>query len=441
MNKHHFIGIGGIGMSGLANILMEKGCMITGSDISSNYITEGLQKRGAKIFLGHSEKNITPDMTVIYNTDIKEDNPELIAAKKFKCPLMHRSDLLAKLLVGKQTLAVAGTHGKTTTSSLLTWILSVAEAAPSFAVGGIIKGLDCNAKYGGSDLFVIEACESDGTFLKYDSHGAIVTNIGLEHMEYHKNESALISSFEKFIENVENIEMLYYFGDDVRLKKMNLEGVSYGFSEGCKLQVKNVVEMPWSVKFEIFYKDRVYKDIVLNTIGQHNALNCAPCFAMALDLGINEADIREALKTFKGVKRRMDIKGKVANTLFIDDYAHHPTEIKATLAAIRASLKNEKILAVFQPHRYSRTKNTLGQYGDIFNFCDSVIITDIYTASEKPIEGVGVESLLSEVNSAKYIPFDKLSEKLASMVKDFDVCITLGAGSITNIGPKVMELL
>ena len=441
MKKYHFIGIGGIGMSGLANILMEKGHLVTGSDIASNYITDGLKKSGAEIFLGHSEKNISPDLTVIFNTDIKDDNPELVAARKLKCLLKHRSDLLAELLDGKKALAVTGAHGKTSTSSLLTWILSVAEVAPSFAVGGIIKGLDTNAKFGSGDLFVLEACESDGTFLKYNSHGAIITNIGLEHMEYHKTEAALIYSFEKFIEKVENKELLYYCGDDDRLRKMNFEGVSYGFSSGCKLQLKNVVEMPWSIKFDIFYKDKVYKDIVLNTIGQHNALNSAPCFAMALDLGVKEEDIREALKTFGGVKRRMDLKGKVGNTLFIDDYAHHPTEIKATLAAIRASLKNEKILAVFQPHRYSRTKYTLGQYGDIFNFCDQVIITDIYTASEKPIEGVTVEKLLTEVRGAKYIPFDQLSQKLLTMVKDYDVCITIGAGSITNVGPKVMEMM
>lgn len=442
--KCHMIGIGGIGMSGLARFMLDRGHEVSGSDIAASYVTEGLEKDGAKVYIGHSEKFIAPDMTVIYNTDIKSDNPEYVTAKNMNCKLLHRSDLLRDLMEGHKGLLVAGTHGKTTTSSLLSWVITEAKLDPSFAVGGIVHSLGTNAKPGKGEFFVVEACESDGTFLKYPGFGAIVTNIGLDHLDFHKTEENLIKSFHNFLEKVESKQHLFWCGDDSRLINLNMPGIPYGFGESCKLRAKNYFQSGWMICYDIEFQDKTYPRVEVALTGKHNALNALAVFGLAITLGIDEQVIRQAFRTFKGVKRRSEKKGVINGVQFYDDYAHYPTEVKATLSAVRAAIGEQRLIAIYQPHRYSRTRDCLHLTKGMFDSADHVFITDIYSANEQPIEGITTERVIDEVkNSHKvkcvYASREQLADTLAAFVQPHDVIITLGAGDITKVGYETIE--
>lgn len=444
--KCHFIGIGGIGMSGLARILLSKKMVVSGSDMASSYVTEGLQKEGAQVFIGHSSNYIHPDMTVVYSSDIKPDNSEYQAALKLKCPMLHRSDLLKQLTVGYKTLVVAGTHGKTTTSSLLATVLKEAKSSPSYSVGGIIKKYHANAENGDGEYFVAEGDESDGTFLKYDPFGAIVTNIDLDHMDYFGTEENLIRSFEQFARKVSSTKHLFWCAEDTRLKQLKLPGYSYGVSKDADLRASNIQQQGWYITFDITFNGKKYSHVKVKLIGKHNVLNALSVFGMAISLGIDESDIRSALETFEGVGRRCDIKGDLQKVLFIDDYAHHPTEIRTTLCGIREAIGERRLIAIYQPHRYTRTKDCLGSFGDIFDSADELILTDIYGAREKPIPGINSDVVLQEVLAngsvtATYVPQDKLSQTIKDRLLPHDVVVTLGAGDITKLGPSLIEQL
>lgn len=448
MREHyHFIGIGGIGMSGLARILLQKGISVTGSDLSASYVTEGLIKAGAKIFIGQSFENVPSDSTVVFSTDIKHNNPEFEAAKLMNRPLLHRSELLSRLMGDSKTISVAGTHGKTTTTALLTTVLIHAGLDPSYAVGGMLPQFQTNASHGTGEYFVAEADESDGTFLNYHSYGAIVTNIDLDHMNHFITESALIAAFKQFISKVAAPEKhLFWCGDDARLKALSLPGFSYGYAEGCDLIITNAQQLGWNLEFDIQFQDRKYKNIALPLIGQHNVLNASAVFGMALTLGIPEEKIRQGMLAFKGVKRRCEKKAEFNEILFIDDYAHHPTEIETTLKGIRAAIGKRRLVAIFQPHRYSRTKDCLGSYGNIFNSADLVFITDVFAAGEAPIEKVNGQIILEEIRSqckaaCFYVCRTNLAELIASVVHPKDLIVTLGAGDITKVSSEIMEKL
>jgi len=439
---YHFIGIGGIGMSGLAKILLSRGQKVAGSDMSSSYVTEALQSQGATVHIGHSETYIKPHTTVIYNSDIPASNPEIMAARKYACKLLHRSDLLLELMEKHKVLAISGTHGKTTTTGLLTHVLKTAGWDPAFMVGGMIKGIDVNASDGKSEYFVAEADESDGTFLKYNYHAAVVTNIDTDHLAHFGSWENLKKGFQEFFAKAKTPRSLFYCIDDATLRSMNLQGVSYGFSEDAEYRIENFQQTDFRISFDL----GPYKNIEVALTGKHNALNSASAFALALSLGVPEDKIREGMSTFPGVKRRMDKKGSVGEVLVLDDYAHHPTEIKVTLKAARNAAKERRLIAVYQPHRYSRMRYVMDELPGIFEQADIVVVTDLFTANEAPVEGVSTEHVLEILKKShsidiQYIPRKELVDGLHALVRPHDVVITMGAGDITKVGGDLVNKL
>jgi UDP-N-acetylmuramate--alanine ligase len=443
--KYHFIGIGGIGMSGLAHMLLKQNISVSGSDIASSHVVDELIKAGAQISIGHHTENVRQGDIIVYTSDIKKDNPEYLAGQKWGSPLWHRSDLLAHLMKDQKPLAVAGTHGKTTTSALLSSVLIEAGWDPTIVVGGIIPQYKCHSKLGKGKYFAFEADESDGSFLKYHSYGAIVTNIDKDHLNnYQDSEQALIEAFKKFMSQVSSAEHLFYCGDDIHLSKLN-HGQSYGFTPSCKWQIRNLRQKGFHSFFDLVVGVKCYKEIELGLIGRHNALNAAAVFGLTVTLGVPESDVRNALKTFKGVLRRCEIKGEKNQVLFIDDYAHHPTEIETTLKGIRQAIEEKRMIVVFQPHRYSRTKDCLGTYGNIFDVADKLLVTDIYGSNEEPIAGLHSGLIVDEVQAASsiscdYIERSQLSHRLKLLAAPQDVIVTLGAGDVTKVAAETLTL-
>lgn len=446
MEKYHFIGIGGIGMSGLAKLLLHRHVSVSGSDLSASKTTDALIDLGANIYIGQTKQNIKSEMTVVYSTDIKKDNPEYSAAVDLKCPLMHRSELLQKIIETHHSLAVAGTHGKTTTSSLLTWVFEKSGQFPSYAVGGIIPQLLSNAGHGSGKYFVLEACESDGSFLNYKPFGAIVTNIDLDHMDYYKTESALENAFKQFMHQVSSTQHLFWCGDDEGLLKIQPNGISYGFNDRCQLRALNFSQNEWAITFDVAFQGRFYSQVEVSLIGKHNALNALAVFGLAISLGLEETQIRNALKSFGGVLRRCEKKGESHGILFMDDYGHHPTEIKATLSAVRLAIGERRLVVLYQPHRYSRAKECMGLYGDVFKEADLLFITEIYASREQPIPGVTHEEIISEIKTHFKQPCHHIIRKeIAGNIIDFlrphDVVLTLGAGDITAASGEILKAI
>lgn len=447
MSEHyHFIGIGGIGMSGMARILLGQRIQVSGSDIGANAVIEALKDAGATISIGHSSQNVKPGMTVVYSTDIKKDNPEYQAALTHSCRMLHRSQLLQKLMENSQSLAVAGTHGKTTTSSLLTWVLMQGGVNPSYAIGGVVPQLKSNAGQGQGNYFVAEACESDGTFLNYTPHGAIVTNIDFDHMDYYGTEAVLIKAFQDFMSKVKSPKHLFWCGDDSRLKKIAEKGISYGFSNDCQLRASHFEQHGWMIRFDVHYQGKTYHDVEVSLTGRHNALNALAVFGMAISLGIDENAIRQALRTFAGVMRRCEKKGDEHGILFLDDYAHHPTEIRATLKAIREAIGERRLVVAYQPHRYTRAKELMGTYQGIFSDADKLFVTEIYAAREAPIPGVTHEKIIAEIQQdlkdrCQHVERSHIASALCDYLRPHDVCVTLGAGDITKLSGEVMAQL
>lgn len=438
--KYHFIGIGGVGMSGLAKLALDQAIEVSGSDVASSHVTENLSLVGSRIFIGHSATHIQSDMTVIYSTDIKKDNPEYAAAVDLKCPLLHRSELLQAMMASYQSLAVAGTHGKTTTSALLAWVLECCGESPTYAIGGIIPQFSSNSGKGSGKYFVAEACESDGSFLNYAPFGAIVTNIDLDHMDFFVNEAALNEAFSAFMHKVKH--HLFWCGEDSRLQKLNPKGKSYGFSEGCHLRASNFRQNEWSLSLDACWEGKWYKNIEAALVGRHNALNVLAVFGLALSLGLEEKKVREAFKSFGGVLRRCEKKGEMHGILFLDDYAHHPTELQATLKAIRQAVGERRLIVAYQPHRYTRTKDCEGMYGEVFNEADALFLTEIYAARETPIPGISHEGILAEVqrklkSRCRHSPRKKIAHELASFLRPHDVLVTFGAGDITKLSDEI----
>lgn len=441
--SYHFIGIGGIGMSALALILLERGLKVSGSDLSLSYVTEMLIKSGAKVSVGHSEGNVHSEMIAVYATGVTEKNPEFKEAKRLGCKLLHRTDLLIQIAQDYKLLAVAGTHGKTTTSALLSHVLLHASKDPAFAVGGVLPNYAKNGGNGNGDYFVIEACESDGTFLKYNPYGAIVTNIDADHLDHYGTRLALKEAFLKFIDQVLSEECLFLCGDDTELKDIK-KGVSYGFGKDCQLQILNFSQPGWKIHFDVLFEGRRYNEITLPLIGRHNALNAAAVFGCALRLGLDAKDIQEAFMSFGGIKRRAEWKGAHQTLLFIDDYAHHPAELKTTLEGLKTAIGPRRLVAVYQPHRYSRTRDCLGLFAGVFDAADTVILTTIFGAGESPIEGLTDQLVYEDLLRFSKVPLhfvsrENLEDFLMSYLKPEDVMVTLGAGDVTKVGEALLK--
>lgn len=440
----HFIGLGGIGMSALARILLQKGCKVQGSDASASALLEELEKEGAAVQIGHSADLVEPGATVIYTSQVKAENVEFAKAKELKLNLLHRSDLLDKLMRGKKPLLVTGTHGKTTTTALLTAVLLEANADPSFVIGGILKSAGTNGKTGEGPYFVAEADESDGSFLKTPAYGAIVTNLENDHLDYWLTEESLNEGFVQFFSTVKKPQHLFWFGDDPRLCSLHPPGISYGFSPNVQLRISSLHNTDKGIAFDLSFKGKLYSKIELNLLGRHNALNAAAVFGLCLSLKIPEAAIRKAFLEFSGTGRRLEFKGESHKIQLYDDYGHHPTEIAVTLRALRDHIREKRLIVVFQPHRYTRVRDLFDEFLTCFGDADEVILTDIYAAREEPIEGITTAALYTKMREklgAKlhYFSRQHLEAGTAELLKPLDVVLTIGAGDVTRAGEPILN--
>lgn len=438
--SYHLIGIGGIGMSGLARLLAELKLPVSGSDVSEGEMVEDLRSLGIPVFINHDPKNVPEQAQVVYSSGISAHNPELLHAQAFQLPLLHRADLLQRLMQDSKSLLVAGSHGKTTTTSLLTSVLLYSGLSPSYAIGGVLNETNTNAGKGSGHYFVAEADESDGSFLKYRPFGAIITNIGNDHIDYYRSEDNLTASFKQFGEGVASKKHLFFCYENEQVRSCNFQGVSYGFCPEAELRGSRFRQQGWKLFFDAEFENRHYASIEIPLIGYHNALNALAVFGMALKVEIPEQTIREAFKNFKGVKRRCEKKGEIHKIEVRDDYGHHPNEIHTTLKAIKnASLR--RLIVLFQPHRYSRTKQCLEQFRTCFEEADEVLVTDIYPAGEKQEGSIHASHIVEGLKNGTYVPKETLVEEALKRAQPFDLFLTLGAGDIWKQGVQLLEKL
>ena len=454
--KHmHFIGIGGIGMSGIAEILQRLGYSVSGSDVGENYNTKRLQRLGVTITRGHDAANIDGKDIVVYSSAIKSDNPEICAARENNVPVISRAEMLAELMRFRHAVAVAGSHGKTTVTTIVSAIFDAADLDPTVVNGGIINRHDSNAYLGKGDWFVAEADESDGSFLRLPTTIAVVTNIDPEHLEHYGDFETLLTSFRRFIEKLPFYGFAVLCADHPETAKLAIDVtsrriVTYGFSDNAQLRADNVVLDATGSRFDVISDGEAWlTDVSFSFPGRHNVLNCLSAIAVAKELGLERDAIRNALLQFKGVKRRFTILGQTHNgTSVIDDYAHHPEEIKATLATAKCVIgADKKIVAIFEPHRYSRIHALFNDFAGAFTDADVVIIKDIYPAGEKPIDGVSRESLIEAVQKihkgalVKLSTDDEITDYVAHNCGDGDMALCMGAGPITVFAQRMHDKL
>ena len=437
-------------MSGIAQLFLGRGFKVSGSDLKETRITEALKKSGAEVFIGHDVKNIEGADIVVYSSAIKEDNPEIIATKQLGLPLLKRAEALAELMKGRMSIAVTGSHGKTTTASLVAYLLLEAGLKPTVAIGGILKNIDTNASLGEGDFFVAEADESDGSFLYYEPKYSIITNIDHEHLDYYRNFSNVLSAFGEFMAKTQDGGCIFAGSDDANLKNI-LSGykkkyVLFGLEEGAHIYPSKIEIEGLSSTFDCYYRDKFIERFYLALGGRHNISNSLAAIALGLELGIDVEVIKKALANYKGAGRRIEIKLKDKDYLIIDDYAHHPTEIKATLGAVK-NLNPGRVIAIFQPHRYTRTQLLLDEFGKSFAAADYVVVTDIYPASETPIKGITAKLVYDKIRAnfpdkqIYYLPKEKITEHILANIKPGDLVITLGAGDIIKTNDELVERL
>lgn len=448
----HFIGVGGAGMSGLASILLDSGYKISGSDIVSSKSTKRLTDKGATIFKGHNESNVEKADLVVISSAIPESNPEIRGARNRKITIIKRAEMLSRLMDNKYGIAIAGTHGKSTTASMISLILEKSGFDPTVVVGGELNNFKKNAKLGKGNHIVVEADESDGSFLELNPHMVIVTNIEDDHLDYYENMENILKDFRKFIDKVPDNRRVILCKDCDNLrglaKQCGKSHVSYGIFTEADLMAKDIELDKLNSKSKIYWQGEKIGDLCLKVAGYHNILNALAAIAVALELGISFMEIAKILETFQGVHRRMEIIANLDDKILIlDDYAHHPTEIKATLSALRSSWQNRRIIAVFQPHRYSRTKLLAEKFGKVFFDADCVIINDIYSANESPISGISGETIFKEIKKTnpgqiKYLPSkDDILSYLCEIVQPGDIIITMGAGDIWTVSQELVKQL
>ena len=448
----HFIGIGGSGMSGLASILLDLGYKISGSDIATSKITKRLADKGAIIFKGHNENNVEGVNLVVISSAISESNSEIRGAVDRKITIIKRAEMLARLMNNKYGIAVAGTHGKSTTASMISLLLEKSGFDPTVVVGGELNNFKNNAKLGKGNYIVVEADESDGSFLELSPRMAVVTNIEDDHLDHYGNMENILKEFKKFIDKVPDNGrvILCKDCDNVKglAKQCERNYVSYGIFTEADLVAKDIELDKLNSKSKIYWQGEKIGELYLKVAGYHNILNALAAIAVARELGISFMEITKILETFQGVHRRMEIVANLNDKILIlDDYAHHPTEIKATLSALRTSWQDRRIIAVFQPHRYSRTKLLAEKFGKAFFDADCVVINDIYSANEPPISGISGETIFKEVKKSnhrqiKYLPSkDDILSYLSEIVQSGDIIITMGAGDIWTVGQELAEQL
>ena len=444
----HFVGIGGIGMSGIAEVLANLGYSVTGSDVADSANVKRLRDKGVKVVIGHKAENINGADVVVVSSAIKRDNPELIAARAKRLPVVRRAEMLAELMRLKSCVAIAGTHGKTTTTSLVASLLDAGGLDPTVINGGIINAYGTNARLGGGEWMVVEADESDGTFLKLPADVAIVTNIDPEHLDHFQTFEAVQDSFRAFVENIPFYGFAVMCTDHPVVQSLvgKLEDrriLTYGENPQADVRLVDLDHLNGQSRFSVLFHDRVGKvshtidKLALPMPGQHNALNATAAVAVARSLGIGDESIRGALANFGGVRRRFTRVGEWNGVQIIDDYGHHPVEIAAVLRAARESAKG-KVIAVMQPHRYTRLHDLFDQFCTCFNDADAVIVAPVYPAGEQPIPGADRDALVNGLRAYGHKQAFPLEgpEKLPSIIKNLakpdDYVVCLGAGSITQ---------
>jgi UDP-N-acetylmuramate--alanine ligase len=447
----HFTGIGGIGMSGIAEVLLNLGYTVSGSDLRLSPTTERLAQLGAKIHEGHDAANIQGAKALVVSSAVDESNPEVQEARRLQIPVIPRGELLAELMRLKYGVAVAGSHGKTTTTSMIATILSHAGLDPTVVVGGKVAAMGgSNARVGKSDFLVVESDESDGSFLKLSPILAIVTNIDREHLDHYSDIDAIRAAFTDFVNKVP-----FYGAAILCLDDENVQGIlpdvrrrtiTYGRSSQADYQPGDQECGDFHSRFQLRAGDRDMGIFYLNIPGEHNVLNATAAIAVAVELHVEPDVIREGLRRFTGVGRRFEIRGEASGVTVVDDYGHHPTEIRATLEAARSCCRR-RVHVLFQPHRYTRTFHLLDDFARAFHQADRVVLLDIYAASEKPIEGVTAESLVERMRQfghrgAEYAGLmEKGIQMIAEGVEPGDLVLTLGAGSVSQAADRILELL
>jgi len=443
----HFIGIGGIGMSGIAEVMHNLGYKVQGTDVAEGYVIDGLRKRGIKVMIGHAAENLGDAAVVVVSTAIKRGNPEVELALEKRIPVVRRAEMLAELMRLKNTVAVAGTHGKTTTTSMVASLLDAGGVDPTVINGGIINSYGSNARLGASDWMVVEADESDGSFLRLDGTYAIVTNIDPEHLDHYGSFEKIKDAFVEFVENVPFYGAAFLCIDHPEVQAIiprvrDRRIVTYGFSAQADLRGDNVTPIPGGNRFDVTIRDRdgnsrKLANITLPMPGRHNVSNAIAAIGVALELGVPDDVIVSGFEKFGGVKRRFTKVGEVDGATIIDDYGHHPVEIRAVLAAAREGVAG-RVIAVVQPHRFTRLRDLMADFQTAFNDADSVYVAPVYPAGEAPIEGVDAAALVKGLKqrghrAAQTIDgADALADTLTDVLRPGDMVICLGAGDITK---------
>jgi len=445
----HFVGIGGIGMSGLAEILLTMNCRVTGSDLKRSPITDRLRRKGARIYFGHRPENIGKAQVVVTSSAVSKKNAEVDQAIKSGIPVIARAAMLAELMRLKYGIAVAGSHGKTTTTSLVASVLEAGGLDPTMIIGGRVKSLRSNAKLGKGDFLVAEADESDGSFLHLDPTIAVVTNIDREHMDHYRDFEALRETFEKFISKIPFYGLGVFCADHPETGRLaslfTKRGVTYGLREKADYQVKDVRLKGWGSEFEVKYQGQSLGKMKLNLPGLHNVSNSLAAIAVGRELGVSMKDIRRALSNFRGIGRRLE-KVHEGTITIVDDYGHHPVEIQATLKAVKDIAGSKKVWVLFQPHRFTRTKDLFEDFVNSFDEADALVVSEIYAAGEDPIRGVSGASLVEAIqkgNKGKSVQFVSSVSSMADLVlpqlQEGDFVLTLGAGDIWKAGRDISK--
>ena len=443
----HFVGIGGIGMSGIAEVMHILGYKVQGSDMADGYVVEGLRERGIPVTIGHSPDNLGDAAVVVLSTAVKKDNPEVQAAYQRRIPVVRRAEMLAELMRLKSTVAVAGTHGKTTTTSMISALLDAGGIDPTVINGGIINAYGSNARLGSSDWMVVEADESDGSFLRLDGTIAVVTNIDPEHLDHYGSFDSVKDAYVEFVENVPfyGAALLCVDHPEVqsiipRLRDRRI--VTHGFAAQADVRGENVVPVPGGNRFDVSVRDRTGQvrtiaGVNLPMPGRHNVQNALAAIGVAAELGIPDEKIAQGLQTFNGVKRRFTKVGEVDGVAVIDDYGHHPVEIRAVLSAAREGAEG-RVIAVVQPHRYTRLAALMDEFQGAFNDADFVFVAPVYAAGEAPLDGIDHEALVEGLKQRGHLGAQAVADAgevcrhLRDLVAPGDMIICLGAGDITK---------
>ncbi len=452
LGRVHFVGIGGAGMSGIARILLARGQRVSGSDAKDSMALAALRALGATVHVGHDASHVHAVDTLVVSTAIRERNPELVAARERGLLVLPRAAALASVMAGRRAVAVAGTHGKTTTTSLLTVALQHCGADPSFAIGGQLNETGTNAHDGSGDIFVAEADESDGSFLLYRPHAAIVTNVEADHLDHYGTTEAVETAFVDFARRVETGGFLVACADDdgarrlaTAARALGVRVCTYGEREDADVRVAATVLHGATSRYEIAVRGRRLGAVHLQMPGRHNVLNATAALTAGLELGFGFDGLRAGLQAFAGTRRRFELKGSTGGVRVFDDYAHHPTEVRAVLTAAREVAGSGRVIVAFQPHLFSRTRNFAADFGAALGLADEVLVMEIFGAREDPIPGVTGAIVAAAVPLGEHVVFEpswsRVAGWLAARAEPGDIVLTLGAGDVTMVGAEVLAFL